>query len=65
MLKDFLQAVGQHDRSLLSSSIEDSVESHLIAYAAEESRLKRTIEDVRLDRLAPRPLAAEPATTAS
>jgi predicted dehydrogenase len=49
MLKDFLQAVGQQDASLLSSSIEDSVESHLIAYAAETSRLQRTIEDVRLE----------------
>jgi predicted dehydrogenase len=46
MLKDFLQAVGQGDPSLLTSSIEDSVESHLIAFAAERSRLKRTIEDV-------------------
>jgi predicted dehydrogenase len=64
MLKDFLQAVGQRDRSLLSSSIEDSVESHLIAYAAEESRLKRTIEDVRLDWLSPTPAAPTTATAA-
>lgn len=48
MLKDFLQAVGQRDPKLLSSSIEDSVESHLMAFAAERSRLQRTIEDVRL-----------------
>ena len=48
MLKDFLQAVGQRDPSLLSSSIEDSVESHLMAFAAEKSRVTKTIEDVRL-----------------
>ncbi|MCK6434030.1 MAG: Gfo/Idh/MocA family oxidoreductase [Aquabacterium sp.] len=48
MLKDFLQAVGQRNPALLSSSIDDSVESHLIAFAAETSRLRHTIEDVRL-----------------
>ncbi len=48
MLKDFLQAVSQKNPSLLSSSIEDSVESHLIAFAAERSRVTKTIEDVRL-----------------
>ena len=48
MLKDFLQAVGQKDPALLSSSIEDSVESHLMAFAAEKSRVTKTIEDVRL-----------------
>jgi predicted dehydrogenase len=48
MLKDFLQAVGQRDPALLSSSIEDSVESHLMAFAAEKSRVTKTIEDVRL-----------------
>ncbi|MBL8275628.1 MAG: Gfo/Idh/MocA family oxidoreductase [Pelomonas sp.] len=48
MLKDWLQAVSQRDPSLLTSSIEDSVESHLMAFAAERSRLQRTIEDVRL-----------------
>jgi len=48
MLKDFLQAVGQQDASLLGSSIEDSVESHLIAFAAETSRLHKTIEALQL-----------------
>jgi hypothetical protein len=40
--------VGQRDPALLSSSIEDSVESHLMAFAAEKSRVTKTIEDVRL-----------------
>jgi predicted dehydrogenase len=48
MLADWLQAVGQGDASLLSSPLEDSVESHLMAFAAERSRQQRTIEDVRL-----------------
>jgi predicted dehydrogenase len=48
MLKDFLQAVGQKNPALLSSSIEDSVESHLMAFAAERSRVTKTIEDVRV-----------------
>lgn len=48
MVKDWVQAVGQRNPALLSSPIEDSVESHLIAFAAEKSRLQRTIEKVRL-----------------
>jgi predicted dehydrogenase len=48
LVKDWVQAVGQQNPALLSSSIADSVESHLIAFAAERSRLQRTIEDVRL-----------------
>lgn len=48
MVRDWVQAVGQQRLELLSSSIEESVESHLMAFAAERSRLQRTIEDVRL-----------------
>jgi predicted dehydrogenase len=48
LVKDWVQAVGQRNPALLSSSIEDSVESHLMAFAAERSRLSRTIEDVLL-----------------
>lgn len=48
LVKDWLQAVYQQDKNLLSSSIEVSVESHLMAFAAERSRQLRTIEDVRL-----------------
>lgn len=54
LVKDWLQAVAQQDKTLLSSSIEVSVESHLIALAAEKSRLSRSIEEVTLH-------AAEPA----
>jgi hypothetical protein len=48
MVKDWVQAVGQQNPALLSSPIEVSVESHLIAYAAEKSRVQRTIESVHL-----------------
>lgn len=48
MVRDWIQAVSQRDASLLNAPIEDSVESHLMAFAAERSRVKRSIEDVRL-----------------
>lgn len=48
MVRDWVQAVAHQDPRLLSSSIEESVEGHLMAFAAERSRLQRTIEDVRL-----------------
>lgn len=48
LVKDWVQAVGQQNPALLSSSIEVSVESHLMAFAAEKSRQSRTIEDIIL-----------------
>ncbi|MEN8156623.1 MAG: Gfo/Idh/MocA family oxidoreductase [Bacteroidota bacterium] len=39
LVHDFIQAVSQQDVSLLSSNIENSVESHLMGFKAEESRL--------------------------
>lgn len=48
MMTDWVQAVSQQNKKLLSSSIEESVESHLMAFAAEKSRLNRTIEEVYL-----------------
>ena len=48
LVKDWIQAVAQNDKSLLSSSIDVSIESHLMAFAAEKSRLNRTIEEVKL-----------------
>lgn len=44
LVKDWIQAIAQRDKTLLSSSIEVSIESHLMAFAAERSRLNRTIE---------------------
>ncbi len=48
LMKDWVQAIAQQDKTLLSSSIEVSIESHLMAFAAEKSRLNRTIEDIRV-----------------
>lgn len=48
LVKDWVQAVYQQNKELLSSSIEVSVESHLMAFGAERSRQNRTIEDIRL-----------------
>ncbi len=48
LVRDWVQAVAQQNRDLLSSSVEVSVESHLMAFAAEKSRLNRTIEKVNL-----------------
>ncbi|MFC2126103.1 Gfo/Idh/MocA family protein [Bacteroidota bacterium] len=39
LVHDFIQAVIQHDESLLTSNIEASMESHLMGFMAEESRL--------------------------
>ncbi|MDX2046585.1 MAG: Gfo/Idh/MocA family oxidoreductase [Chitinophagaceae bacterium] len=46
LVKDWVQAVAQQNPALLSSSIDVSVESHIMAFAAEKSRQSRTIEDV-------------------
>jgi predicted dehydrogenase len=48
LVRDWVQAVYQQDVSLLSSSIDVSVESHLVAFGAERSRLHRTIEDIKV-----------------
>lgn len=48
LVQDWVQAVAQQDKTLLSSSVEVSIESHLMAFAAEKSRLNRTIEEVQL-----------------
>lgn len=50
LVKDWVQAVAQQKKELLSSSIEISVESHLMAFGAERSRLNRSIEDITLFR---------------
>lgn len=48
LMKDWVQAVGHQDPSMLSSGLDVSVESHLMAFAAERSRLNNTIEPVTL-----------------
>ena len=43
LMKQFLKAVRANDATLFSSSIEASVESHLMAFAAEKSRLEKKV----------------------
>jgi len=42
LVRDFLMAVDRHDESLLSSSLAASVESHVMGFACEKSRLSGT-----------------------
>jgi Oxidoreductase family, NAD-binding Rossmann fold/GFO/IDH/MocA C-terminal domain len=46
LVKDWVQAVGHQNPGILSSTIGVSVESHLMAFAAERSRVNKTIENV-------------------
>ncbi|XVJ66893.1 MAG: Gfo/Idh/MocA family oxidoreductase [Lacibacter sp.] len=45
---NWVNAVANQDPSILSSSIDASIESHLMAFAAEKSRSKRNVEIIRL-----------------
>ncbi len=48
LVSDFVQAVAQQKPKLLTSTIEQSIESHIMAFAAEHSRSRGTVEPVRL-----------------
>ena len=48
-MQDWAQAVGHQDPQILSSTIDVSVESHLMAFAAEKSRHNHTIEPIILN----------------
>lgn len=48
LVADWVQAVSQKDASLLSSAIEDSIESHVMGFMAEKSRKNGTIESISL-----------------
>ena len=50
LVQDWLMAVDKQDPSLLTSTIEASVESHLMGFAAEKSRLNKTVEAVSTGR---------------
>ena len=45
-IRDLVRAVATRDASYLSSDLATSVESHLMAFACEESRLRGTVEPV-------------------
>lgn len=48
LVRDFLEAVDKQDESLLSSTIEASIESHIIGFAAEKSRKGNKKRNVKL-----------------
>lgn len=48
LVKDWVNAVATENPDLLSSPIEDSIESHIMAFKAEVSRKSKTIEKVIL-----------------
>ena len=48
LLKNWLQAVSKNDASLLTSTIDASIESHIMGFMAEKSRLNNEICEVKL-----------------
>lgn len=48
LVKDFVQAVSQQDVNLLTSTIDQSVESHIMGFMAEESRKSGRVMDVKM-----------------
>ena len=48
LVADWIQAVSQHNSQLLSSTIEASIESHIMCFMAEESRLSKRVMDIKM-----------------
>ncbi|MBK6573265.1 MAG: Gfo/Idh/MocA family oxidoreductase [Saprospiraceae bacterium] len=48
LMNDWVAAVSAQNESLLTSTIEDSIESHIMGFAAEKSRLKKKIIPIKL-----------------
>ncbi len=46
LVRDWIQAITQHNPDLLSSTIDVSIESHVMGFAAEKSRVTKKIEKV-------------------
>ena len=46
LMKQFLKAVIENDSTLFISSIKASLDSHLMAFAAEESRLETKVVEL-------------------
>jgi hypothetical protein len=47
-VRDWLQAVGQHNPALLTSTIDASIESHVMGFMAEKSRKTKKVEAVQV-----------------
>ncbi|MGV3538839.1 MAG: Gfo/Idh/MocA family protein [Rufibacter sp.] len=48
LVKDFVQAVAQQNPKLLTSTIDESIEAHIMGFMAEESRKKGRIMDINM-----------------
>jgi hypothetical protein len=48
LVANWVEAVARQDPSLLSSTIDVSIESHLMAFAAERSRHAQSVEPVQV-----------------
>jgi hypothetical protein len=48
LARDFTQAVGHQDAKLLTSTIDESIESHIMGFMAEESRKNNSVMTIRM-----------------
>ncbi|HEY4651120.1 MAG TPA: Gfo/Idh/MocA family oxidoreductase [Pontibacter sp.] len=48
LVRDFVQAVSQQNPDLLTSTIDASIESHIMGFMAEESRKRNKIMDIKM-----------------
>lgn len=48
LVADWIQAVSQHNPSLLTSTIDASIESHVMGFAAEKSRKENKVVEIRM-----------------
>jgi len=48
LVRDFVQAVAQKNPALLTSTIDESIESHVMGFMAEESRKKNKVMDIKM-----------------
>ena len=48
LVRDFVQAVAQQDAKLLTSTIDESIESHVMGFMAEKSRKKGKIMQIKM-----------------
>lgn len=48
LVRDFVQAVAQQDAGLLTSTIDESIESHIMGFMAEKSRKTGKVMDIKI-----------------
>ncbi len=49
LVRDWVRAIAAENPALLTSTIDASIESHVMGFAAERSRLNRTVEAIKMD----------------